>query len=312
LTNQPCPTCTKLIQGAAAICSGCANHLTLTLLRVPAVVADLEITLAREDVRRSTSGGGGDDGKPLPFHVGAGKAHDDLKAILVSWARLVSEEREWFELAKDADGKAMFTEDGPVTIHHATTDLTCADTGPSIARWLALYVQDWLAYHPAAPEAHDEIMCAIQDARAAVDIPEEVVLVGVCRQADKEGIVCTARLYAETRAKAVVCPACGTAHSVKSRQQQALAAAEDKVLTLTQITRGLTRSGVAISQNTVRSWVRRGKLEPAYDKKGHTRRDTRGVAMYRVGDVLDLYAEWQASPYNYAAARDLAEQEQAA
>lgn len=303
MTHQPCPTCNRQATGGAVICDHCANHLTVTLLRVPAVVADLEITLAREDVRRNTGAGGGDS-KPLPFNVGAGAAHDALKALLASWARLVSEEREWFE--QDTP-----TEDNPhpPLIHHATTPITCADTAPSIARWLAQYVQDWLAYHPAAEEAYMELLDAVDAARTAVDIPEELVLVGVCREADGQGMICTARLYAPTRDKAVTCPACGTTHTVKSRQKQALAAAEDKVLTLTQITRGLTRSGVAISQNTARSWVRRGKLEPAYDKRDRARKNEQGVTLYRVGDVLDLYAEWQASPYNYAAAREDAARE---
>jgi len=152
----------------------------------------------------------------------------------------------------------------------------------------------WLAAHPDGPQAIDEMIAALRQARRAVDRPQERRFAGVCG-ADRVLLVttmadedpahvtapCTQALYAPAGATAIVCPACDTEHDVDARRDLMLTQLRDVVLTATELSRAIDGLGVDVTPARIWQWRRRGLLVPAATTPA-------GAPMYRVGDALDL------------------------
>jgi hypothetical protein len=136
----------------------------------------------------------------------------------------------------------------------------------------------------------------VEDVRGIIDLKLERVFVGSCRSVfnadgDRQP-VCPEQLYAPARNVEFTCGKCGTVHHVKTRQQQAVAAAENRVLPPQTIARALTRNGQPLGVERIYNWVKRGLLTPAALDQTTKRK------LYRLGDVLDVMVATDASPHN--------------
>lgn len=118
----------------------------MELRDVPAVVAELDVTLAKQ--ARMEGGKAGLASERNGYHQGASLAADYLQNTLTTWARdLVGETRDWFGVM--VGGLA---------------------SSRSAARLLLDHITE-IRRHPAAAELHDEVISAIRQARAAADRP---------------------------------------------------------------------------------------------------------------------------------------------
>lgn len=143
--SATCPACFRA-QHAGLLCSSCCDVLEMELRDVPAVVAELDVTLAKQ--ARMEGGKAGLASERNGYHQGASLAADYLQNTLTTWARdLVGETRDWFGVM--VGGLA---------------------SSRSAARLLLDHITE-IRRHPAAAELHDEVISAIRQARAAADRP---------------------------------------------------------------------------------------------------------------------------------------------
>lgn len=250
------------------ICDQCTRLLTRALADIPELVADLTITLARQDQIGERSTGRVTE-RPVPYHATAAVVLRDIHATLATVVR------------------ALQTE---------TPEPWPADDSPALAAWLRQRTSR-ISTHPAA----DETLHAIQTVTArgwrTIDAPTPRIYAGTCHaeRADEhsgQGPRCWActthaehceeQLYARPGAVAVACRCCSATHDVADRRGQMLDAVRAMLMPLPDIPlvlAGLT--GVEVSASTLRSWRARGRLaEHSVDREGHP--------MYAVADVMAL------------------------
>jgi len=146
---QPHPAAPGLL-----LCGFCRDRLAADLARLSDICADLEVALE--------PGGGaggpivsGSRERSLPINVAAAYARTEIQPVLLSWVVLVIEFRGVQPPRRNDDPGAL-------------------------ARWLGRHV-DWLAAHPAAGDAADEIAEARRVAfRGAYPNPVRRVELGDC------------------------------------------------------------------------------------------------------------------------------------
>jgi len=158
--GSPCQGCQpRLAADQSRLCRICTRRLGEDIAALPELHAELEHNLV--------GGSGGDKTPSKPgSRVPSPAAMDvraEIRAHLVSWTRLVIEERAW---------KA-----------------TPADNPTAIAGFLAIHV-DWLANHDAAGECADEFanLCG-RARRIAYPNGTRTIEVGYC-QRETDGIRC--------------------------------------------------------------------------------------------------------------------------
>ena len=225
MTAYPCPVdgCDRPRRGSEQICGACQAEIATALAAVPALAAELDITLARLGSRiaagRSTT-------IPLPYHPGASEAADVLRSALVGWVREIRREGEPWP----------------------------ADTPASMAAWLSAR-HSALTGHAAAKEAHGEITAAVRAAQRAIDRPPGRVYAGPCTQ-------CSTPLYATAGAPTVTCRSCGTGHSVEERREWMLDALQDHLAPAHQVAHILAQLVAPVRPDRVRQWAARGRIVP--------------------------------------------------
>jgi hypothetical protein len=260
--------CGRQIRDVSHLCSGCARLLERTLAEVPSLVEDLETTRARQSRTGGRSiGGGHSSERPLPWSEHAAEAAVLLRSTLVAWAQVVVEER--------GVGAPR-------------------DTLGGVSGFLLRHVE-WLRHHPDAAELVDEVRFAVRQARQAVDRAPDRWYAGRCGHVDLEAQVeaivmsgpppvpCAEELYVREGADTVQCRTCSTEHDVERRRAVLTRRVKDQLASARELTTAVSNLARPISLNTIRSWVKRKRLV----ERGQT---TDGVALYRVGDVLDLLA----------------------
>jgi hypothetical protein len=85
------PSCDRPVADAW-VCQHCAHNLERALGDIPAVVHQLNLTLAKQTRYADRNERGGNE-QPLPMDPQASDAASELRAHLVGWVRLVAEER---------------------------------------------------------------------------------------------------------------------------------------------------------------------------------------------------------------------------
>lgn len=232
------------------LCQSCINTLRRDLEAIPDLLADIMVTISRQD-RLSDSDGRGSSEKPLPLRLGPMEAKRDLADTITAWSDHVAARRD--------------------------TNLT-GQTTLQRADWLTLYlgeVQD----DPRAGDLADEIGYAVITAQRAVDKPLIHQYVGPCD-------LCGSDLYAHPRSKVVACrnQPCDAEYNVEDRRAWLLSKAEDQLMTATEISRALPNLlQRSLTSATIRGWARHGKITqhpPLPDRP----RDP----VYRIGDVLSI------------------------
>ena len=229
-----CPVDGKPLTNQAVICADCTDTLDRALGDLGALLQDLDTALARQSRKRPARGNHERDDKPLPYDLGASRSADAMKGILVSWARLVSEERE--------------------------VPITCRDNSASIALWLDPHVT-WLSRHEAAADAYSEIVGAVNNIRRTIDIAPDTRFIGPC-YAVIEGVECDETLYAVEGSEAVRCKTCGTTWDARDRTLQTLTHAETIAQDATTLSRSFALQGIALETERIKNWAKRKHLAP--------------------------------------------------
>lgn len=186
MTGHQCATsCGRPTRDGLALCEQCLWELRRSLGDVPALVAELEVTMSREAVMAESAGKiNGDAETPMPYDLQAADRLSDLRVYLVGWVR---------DLAGDDPAK------------YPADDLT------SMSRWLLARIND-LAVHPAAGDIHAEIVGTVRDAWRVVDKAANRTrfAVGPCPEVDCPGEVVAYIPTSEDHAARLECAGCGS------------------------------------------------------------------------------------------------------
>ena len=203
-----CNACRRRLEGYLADCESLRQELTITLARQDNIGPEAEAT---KHLKASEQG--------MPFNAAASDALDALKATLVSWVLLVSDET-------GAD--------------------VPADRIAALSSWLVVRI-DYLVRHEAAGELYAEMRALNQRANAVINLPRDRarVHVGPCPEVepdeDGEMVPCLGEITAyfpsdpELR-PAMMCRHEGCTHGEKTWPQWARLG-----------TRILERKGVAVT-----------------------------------------------------------------
>ncbi len=138
-------TCGTPVDGAF-LCRGCTERLRRALGDLPALIADLDVTLARQAATGAHSGGKPTkkDAQPLPLHNGAAEVASNLRYVLATSVRYLTEQR------------------GIVA--------TPAGNPPAMARWLLKYA-DSIRLDPAGPDIASDIHGVTAAIMDVIDLP---------------------------------------------------------------------------------------------------------------------------------------------
>ncbi len=259
------PQCDRPAAGGF-LCGSCLATLRRDLEAVPDLLADLEVTVSRQDKLADPSGRSTDE-RPLPLRPGPLEARDTLTATLGAWTHHVA--------ARTGTGTRVFG-------------------AQASALWL-LADLDVVRSDPDAGQLADEIGFAVVTARRAVDKRLQRSYLGPCmnelsehaRKARPGAEFCLHDLYAHPHAVEVTCEAdgCGATWGVAELREWLLGEAEDQLRTATELSRALPDLlRIHITAATIRGWYRHGKIaqHPPVPTSDRPKDPT-----YRVGDVID-------------------------
>jgi hypothetical protein len=264
-------------------CRRCADRLAELLGDVPALVVELNTTIARlgrsgPSERRSSE-------TPLPYHTQASDALTHLTSVLVGHAAVVAKERSIPLLLEAMKKAAVWSGRAVIPTPPATDRATLA------SRWL-LNNLNTLRKVDQFQTILDAIHDAVRDARHAIDRPRDRVFAGPCDGADTIHVdnpePCGYDLLADPERPTTVCRVCGIEYDVALRRQWMLDDLKERLGSSRWVSKVVTTLGVKVSDSTIRVWVHRGKLQPrawATDPLTSTVRP-----QYLVGDILAIAA----------------------
>jgi hypothetical protein len=265
-----CGVCAAPTIDGAHLCHKDTNRLRAALWRVPAAINQLTIAETRQAHIRNPDAPA-TPGRSLVWNEAAARARENIEALLRSWAAYVRDNH-------------LTRIEHPETRELVRILRPAPPTSPNpgdVAVWLTRHI-GWLRRQYTAPDVLDELTCALDEAHTVIDAPERIHFHGYCLHEDEEHGVCTARLYTTDNdaERFIACPRCGHLHEAHSLRRKMLAAASDRHLTATDLTRLLSRPPFElIGAHDVANWAKRGIITPA----GH---DHRKRHVYRVGDVI--------------------------
>jgi hypothetical protein len=137
--------------GDGYVCSHCAHKLERALGDIPAVVHQLNLTLAKQTRYADRAERGGTD-TPLPMDPQASAAASELRHHLCNWVGIIAETR-----GLPLPAAAIYHPGGEPGM----------DT---LARWMLAHV-DWLRHHEHGHVAVDELTGDMRTARHVIDVP---------------------------------------------------------------------------------------------------------------------------------------------
>lgn len=251
MSRVPCPIdgCDHPAR-SGYMCGGCQAELARALNAVPEVVAELETTLSRQ-TSRTTSGGRSSE-TALPYDARASEVLYVLRSALVGWVRQLQE---------------------------AQPEQWPGDTPQGMAAWLSERLQR-LVRHPAAQEAHGEIVTAVAAAQRVTDRPAERQFAGRCPS-------CGEALYARPGVSVVQCRADGCKAKpveVGTQLDQMRDRIRDQLAHPTGAAALLARLEIKAPESTIRRWAAQHRI------LAHGT-DQRGRNLYRIGDILDVITD---------------------
>lgn len=249
--TRPCPAgrCKVTIADDRNVCPACAADLQQNLAEIPALVVDLDRTMAR--LRNGNSDGSKGAETPMAYDVRASEALGQIRVVLVGWTRDL-EADPWRQ---------------PV------------DTLPAIASWLLARIHQLLA-HPAAADICTEIAEAYAQGKRAVFGPRPRTYLGPCGHSTTTG-PCPEDIYAALGREFTTCWECGAVHAVTGRREALLATLEDRLYTAAEISDLHSHIGYAGTRTQLRTlintWAHRGLVanHGSYD----------GQSLYRFGEI---------------------------
>jgi hypothetical protein len=231
-------------------CSGCWARLEQQLAEMPALVAELDVTITRQAATGLRNGPRGNE-KPLPYDVKASEALNVLHGALWGWVR------EGLQIHPE-----MYFTGSPDTV--------------GLSRYL-LRLTDWLQHHEDGQLAVEEINDAVRNAYRAIDRAADMQALGMCGN-DVDGIVCEEHLRTAVTAKTVRCRTCSAEYDVAERRAWLLDVARDRLVTTREACAAVSVWGEGnITAKMIEGWKRRERIFP---------RST-GPDMWLLGDVID-------------------------
>jgi hypothetical protein len=207
MMTATCPVCTAA-QPEGLLCHACTTRLERDLGDVPAIVAELDVTLSRQ----ARIGSGGKSGVMANhrdgYHAAASLASSTLTNVLTTWARDVSGKR-WshsvtaIRIYRDPQSRYQ----GPLCHgycwHESCNQMETYDNvpvSPPAVQGAAqlLSTIDAVRRHSAVNEMVDQITDAITQARRTVDRPgnRTIIFVGPCPELNAEGGNCDGEVHA--------------------------------------------------------------------------------------------------------------------
>lgn len=255
------------------LCARCTTALERELGDVPAIVADLDVTISRQ-ARIGSGGKGGLASERTPVHLGAIEAADVLTNTLTTWAREINPECAgvWQLLA----GRGLAK--------------TPADAA---ARALLACIAP-IRRHPAAAELCDEVTDAIRQARRAVDRPADRVYLGICHYIEAE-VECLEEVYASPGASEARCKVCGITHEVAERRAWLLGRAEDTICTVREAAQMLGEIGhIPVTEQRIRRYIERKRIPLHRIPDNRSKDITKMADALRLGDLTAVVLEDEA------------------
>jgi hypothetical protein len=163
----------------AWVCQRCAHALERALGDIPAVIHQLNLTLAKQTRYADRNERGGNE-QPLPMDPLASEAIGQLRAHLVQWASFIQDERAWVKTMRFWTW--TWTERGH-TIPIVET-LSRPANLDILSRWMLHHVE-WLRHHEAGKDAVEELTGDMRTARRVIDVPANRTTfpVGPCPEA---------------------------------------------------------------------------------------------------------------------------------
>lgn len=225
-TRLACARCGRTLTDQAAICWLCTDGLRRDLQAVPALLVELDITLARQS-HTAQPGAGRGSADPLPLDLAASSAAHALRNAVAGWVRCL-------------------LDDAP-----KAPSLTARDDP---ALWLA-NLASTVRTLPWAADCAEDIARHVQIARTVIDLPTELSFIGRCG--------CGAPCYAEADASYARCRACGgqlDVHAQRALQAEQLA---DRALPAANVVRILLSLGRQVPLTCVRDWRNAGRITAA-------------------------------------------------
>jgi hypothetical protein len=166
MTTPVCrvPSCDHPVTDAW-VCTRCAHNLERALGDIPAVVHQLNLTLAKQ-TRYADRNERVSSEQPLPMDPLASEAIGQLRAHLVQWASFIQDERAWVKTMRFWTW--TWTERGhniPVV-----ETLTRPANLDILSRWMLHHVE-WLRHHEAGHDCVEELTGDMRTARRVIDVP---------------------------------------------------------------------------------------------------------------------------------------------
>lgn len=278
--SQPlCLRCAQPVADNGRICSPCWFPLERDLGDVTWLAEQLDITLSRQSRTAPRAYGSRSRETPVAFDPRASEVAGHLRAILVSWARMVIEERGWPD---PPFGPKCWP--SRRCAHASCLRIGEYSAPPNelvgIGRYL-LGQSNWLRHHPAASDALEEITTAIRAARQAVDAAPEMLTVGPCDPKGLHGDPCTQELRVRAGREFVECAACGLTWRVADRREYLVEAAQELLVTAYVLSRFLAAYGEPLNRRRITRWADAGHIV------SHGC-DARGNALYKIGEVQEV------------------------
>lgn len=228
-------TCGKPTRDQRTLCDDCIEQLARSLGNVPAVIAELDITLSRQ--RRFTDEHSNSDGDALPYNLAASRARTRLTDALSSVATRLS-----------------------VTLHHAQPANLTGDNLAALSAYLLRQLNQ-LVTQPWAADALN-ITRVVDHCINVIDRPPARIYAGPCD-------TCGHDLYARSGKRDVTCYDCGLVYDLAARREWLLSVVEDQLATAVEIARALTTLELPVTAERIRQWKHRERIEArARDRLG--------------------------------------------
>lgn len=256
-----CGACGAAAAGAW-LCSDCRTQLTQLYATVPRIVADLRITLTRQDRHARIAARGCAPAAVTPWSEPAAAVLNELTRLLFRWDLDVGITRSIGMTA------ASLADERRRRLRRALSDARCPELDRALREIL---------------EAADRV----------IDIPTDGTLWpwGACMARG-----CPERLWAPAAAQAVACPRCRTLHTDMAERRAWLAeTAADRLVSASLAGAWLAaRHGGDETRIAarIRKWAERGRVTAhAVDPDEADDVDGRTASLYRLGDVEALLVD---------------------
>jgi len=151
------------------LCRSCSRRLERALGDLPALIADLDITLARQAVTGAHSEGKPTkkDSQPLPLHNDAAKVASNLRYVLATSVRYLSEARGIVDHGPWCKERAWRA---PLVWRSCGGCAQPKDNPSSMARWLLKW-HDSIRLDPASPDIASDIHGVTAAIVDVIDLP---------------------------------------------------------------------------------------------------------------------------------------------